>query len=153
MRLMKPMIRWSRQFSTTVSYKRFTASEDVYTIPVPPPSFRPKSKFVNNEIVDLSKKKINTTTTDVVPTSSPSHVLYHSWKMVRFDMDGKVRVVDVPRADLYSKFGLQGRDIRIIVSNMNYPTVLARKHCIVLDIKNVSCIITENQLYLLKVCC
>ncbi len=42
---------------------------------------------------------------------------------------------DIPRSDLYSKFSLQGRDVRVLISSFNYPTILVRKQCILVDIK------------------
>lgn len=121
---------------------------DTYEVPPPASDYTPRMGHA------VSRSALNkpAMVTDITPTTATqTNAMYHSWKMIRFDADGKVRMVDVPRSDLYSKFGLQGRDIRIVVSNTNYPTIMVRKHCIVLDIRNLSAIITENAMYLLKV--
>lgn len=36
---------------------------------------------------------------------------------------------------LYKDFSLQGRDVRVLVSNRNYPKIIARPKCIIVDIK------------------
>jgi hypothetical protein len=57
------------------------------------------------------------------------------WNVIEFSPQGNVRLVDFMRSDLYTKFGLQGRDVRVLISNINYPTILSRQRCIIADIK------------------
>ncbi len=133
---------------SSVFYSNKHPTVDTYEVPPPALDYTPRTSQTVSRYAPNKPSIIN----DIATTNSTqTNAMYHSWKMIRFDADGKVRMVDVPRSDLYSKFGLQGRDIRIVVSNMNYPTIMVRKHCIVLDIKNLSAIITENAMYLLKV--
>ncbi|EFC45487.1 predicted protein, partial [Naegleria gruberi] len=74
----------------------------------------------------------------------------HKWNVVEFDDQGNIRMSQIKRSDLYTNYGLQGRDIRILVSNMNYPSILPRSQCIIVSISNISAIITHEKLYLLK---
>jgi hypothetical protein len=41
---------------------------------------------------------------------------------------------EIPRSELHSRFNLSGRDVRILVSNLNYPTILSREKAILVDV-------------------
>ncbi|KAL0477497.1 mitochondrial inner membrane magnesium transporter [Acrasis kona] len=74
----------------------------------------------------------------------------NTWTVIEFTPQGNVKLVEFMRSDLYTKFGLQGRDVRVLISNMNYPTVLARQKCIIADIKNISGIIAGDRFLLIR---
>ncbi len=68
--------------------------------------WKPKFKYFSKSIKyyslpDLTEIKINTNTS-------------HSWSVVEFDSQGNISFVEMPRATLYSKLKLSGRDIRVL---------------------------------------
>eukprot|EP01080_Neovahlkampfia_damariscottae_P009531 gene9531-1737_t len=73
-----------------------------------------------------------------------------TWSAVEFDTEGNVSFIEIPRSELHSRFNLSGRDVRILVSNLNYPTILSREKAILVDVNDTHAIITEKQCYLLR---
>lgn len=53
------------------------------------------------------------------------------------------------RKFLKNELKLKTRDIQILVSNLNYPTILPRNSCILVDINSVQCVIMPDQVYIL----
>jgi len=56
----------------------------------------------------------------------------------------------IGRKSMYNELGLSARDVRILVSSLNYPSILARPNCIIVDIKNIQLIITHNRCIILE---
>ncbi|KAG2385887.1 hypothetical protein C9374_003036 [Naegleria lovaniensis] len=113
-----------------------------------------KSKGRWDSTMDTIDPGIKTVAKENAPSFAPvslnSTSISHKWNVVEFDDQGNVRMSQIKRSELYTKYGLQGRDIRTLVSNMNFPTILARANCIIVSISNISAIITHERLYLLK---
>ncbi|KAL9656154.1 hypothetical protein ABK040_007772 [Willaertia magna] len=85
-----------------------------------------------------------------LPIALNKHSISHKWNVVEFDIEGNIKMNQIKRSELYSKYGLQGRDIRILVNTTNYPSILARHQCILVNIGNISAIITHEKLLLIK---
>jgi hypothetical protein len=76
-------------------------------------------KFFHQNI----KLKALPTFSDLKSTSSTAL----AWSVVEFDSQGNISFNEMPRSTLYTNLKLSGRDIRILISNLNYPTILSRK--------------------------
>ena len=64
--------------------------------------------------LDESNATTNENQNPGVPVSLNSSSISHKWNVVEFDDQGNVRMSQIKRSELYTKYGLQGRDIRIL---------------------------------------
>jgi magnesium transporter len=86
---------------------------------------------------------------EAVPSSLNNNMIM-TWSSTEFDQDGHVAFVELSRNDLHHKLKLNSRDLRLLVSNFNYPAILSREKCIIIDISDIHCIITADKMYLLR---
>lgn len=98
-----------------------------------------KNKYLNRQFKEIK---------DEVYVSNNSLVM--TWSATEYDSDGNVHFIELPRTDLHQKFQLNGRDVRMLVSNYNYPTILSRDKCIIIDINDIHCIVCHDKFYLLR---
>jgi hypothetical protein len=107
---------------------------------------------VNEASVDIKNTILTPYNTSIsVSPHTPQNSLSGiglSFHVYELESSGKIVRKEIPRSDLYVKYALQGRDVRVLISAFNYPTVLVRRKCILVDVKNIRIIITPDRMLL-----